>query len=83
MIRWWTPSISAAAFASASRTSGPGRERRRLAVGQVDHADLVAGVDQPGQRAAAGDLQVVRVGPDGDDVQLFVRRIGHGGASVR
>ena len=56
----------------------PRRERRRLAVGEVDHADFVAGVDQAGQRAAAGDLHIVRVGADGDDVERFVRRIGHG-----
>ena len=60
---------------------GPRRERRRLAVGEVDDADLVAGVDQPGQRAAAGDLQVVRMGTDGDHIELFVRRIRHDGHS--
>ena len=60
----------------------PGRKRRRLAVGQVDDADLVAGVDQRGQRAAAGDFHVVRVGADGDDVELRVSGIGHGGCLI-
>ena len=56
---------------------GPGRERRRLAVGQVDDPDLVTLAGQPGQRAAAGDLDVVGMRPDGDQVQLDVAGLGH------
>ena len=56
---------------------GAGRERGRLAVGQVDDPDLVALAGEPGQRAAAGDLDVVGVGPDGDHVQLDLARLGH------
>ena len=41
-VRRCTPSASPAALASAMRDVGPGRQRRRLAVGQVDDADLVA-----------------------------------------
>ena len=69
------PESRAASRASASRTSGPGLLRRRLAVGQIDDADLVALFDQLGERAAAGDLDVVRMGSDGNQIE-FVRRCG-------
>ena len=49
-----------------------GRSGRRLAVGQVDDAHLVALLHQPGQRAAAGDFHVVGMGADGDHVELGI-----------
>ena len=49
---------------------GARRERRRLAVGQVDDPDAVTLAGQAGQRPAAGDLDVVGMGADGDQVQL-------------
>ncbi len=56
----------------------PRREGRRLAVREVDDADLVTGVHQAGERAAAGDFDIVRVGADGDHVELWKRRVAHG-----
>ena len=54
------------------------RARRRLAVGQVDDADLVALPHELGERAAAGDFHVVGMGADGDHVEFGP---GVGGAS--
>ena len=52
--------------------------RRRLAAGQVDHADAIALLDELGERPAADDFKIVRVRSDGDHVErLFV----HGGTS--
>ena len=53
-----------------------GRIGRRLAVGQVDDADLVALPDQASQGSAAGDFHIVRMRTDGNDVQL--RIVAHG-----
>jgi len=43
--------------------------RRRLAIRQVDDADLVALPSQPRQRAAARNFRVVGMRPDGDHIQ--------------
>ena len=51
---------------------GPGRTGRGLAIGQIHNADPVALRGQLGQRAAAGDLHIVRVSTDRDHVQLRI-----------
>ena len=48
----------------------PGRQGRRLAIGQIDDADRVALLDELGQRPAAGDFDIVGMGADGDDIKL-------------
>ena len=57
---------------------GPGREGRGFAIGEVDDADLVTGVDQGGERAAAGDFDVVGMGADGHHVELLMSYSAHG-----
>jgi hypothetical protein len=49
---------------------GSGRERRWLAIGEVNNPHLITGVYEHRQRAAAGDLDIVRMGPDGDTIEL-------------
>jgi hypothetical protein len=56
---------------------GARRERRGLAVGEVDNADAVALPDQMGERAAATDFDVVGVSADGDDVEGLGLGVGH------
>ena len=51
---------------------GPGRMRRRLAVGQVNDANAVALAHQPGQRSAAGDLDVVGMQPHRDQIEFLL-----------
>ena len=55
----------------------PRRVGRRLPVGEIDDPDAVALLDQPGERAAAGDLNVVGMGADGDDVEGFGKLCCH------
>ena len=57
----------------------PRRTGRRLAVGQVDDAHAMALLGELGQRAAAGDFHIVRVGADGQHVELQIvhRSLGH------
>ncbi len=59
---------------------GPRRKRRRFAVGEVDDANLVAGVDQRGKRAAARDFDVVGMGANCDNVERLV--CGRGRAHI-
>jgi hypothetical protein len=39
-------------------------------------------LDQPGKRAAAGDFDIVRVGPDGDHIQRLGERLAHRSSSI-
>jgi hypothetical protein len=56
---------------------GTWREGRRLAVSEVDDPDAIALLRQSGERAADADLDVVRVGANGDHVERF-GEFGHG-----
>ena len=70
LIRIATPRISAGLRGLGQPDVRTRRVRRRLAVGQVDDTDRVALASQPGQRTPAGNLDIVGVGPDGDQVEL-------------
>src|SRR4030095_15086460 len=65
---------------ASARLLGP--TGRRLAGGQVDDPDPIPLADEPGEGGPAGDLQVVRVWGDGDDVQAF-RQVGHVGSALQ
>jgi hypothetical protein len=58
---------------------GTWRQWRGLAVSEVDDADLVALLDELGERATAGDLDVIGMGADSDDIELgiLVNRLNH------
>jgi len=47
----------------------PARPRCRLTVGEIDDAHAIALRGQERERAAAADLDVVGMGPDGDHVE--------------
>ena len=56
------------------------RARRRLAVGQVDNADLIALLHEFRERAAASDFDIIGMSADGNDIELGIlfRIAGHG-----
>src|SRR5208282_919132 len=53
------------------------RVRGRLAVGQVDDANRVALAHQPGERSAAGNLDVVGMRSHCDQIEFLLCQFGH------
>ena len=70
-VTWSAPAISAARRASRSRISRDllrgVLEAAAVAERRVAHHDLVSLLDEPCERAAAEDLEIVRMRPDGED----------------
>ena len=68
------PSAALAAAVSAGATLAAS-QRRRLAVGQVEDADLPALLDQPDDRAAHAQLGIIRMRGDDERIERL-RRLG-------